>query len=387
MMDQCRISLSMLVTSDKPNWTKYQCPFCQWMLHNAVQISCGHWLCHECAQHVLARPPSHCPRDDCAELLTEEDGNAFYPDWFVRKEVSQLVVRCFNHEKGCSWTGPSKELEHHRTSCEHNKVQCKHCASCVPSSSDIGCKQTEEIRRENVSEHLTGDTVQHLNMIANALASEVKALRLDLKCAMEEKKFLKSKIEKQDDAISKLLVRVRQLEEAQQSRSTDLDFRLFSLSNANFDGTMVWKVPNISQRMQDACTGKVTSMISLPFYSGRYGYKMFLSMYIRGNDIGKGTHMSLYIVIKEGKYDSILKWPFTFNVTLRLINQLGGRDVTQHIKPGSPSQNFQKPTSKVNLTMGFPQFIPLVELTSGGFIKDDVMFIKVEVDTSKMTHP
>ena len=421
MMDQCRISLSMLVTSDKLEWTKYQCPFCKWILRDAVQTCCGHWLCQECAQRVLARPESRCPKDECAELLTKEDGNAFFPDRFVRKEVSQLGVRCSNHEKGCSWTGLSKELQHHLTLCEHNKVQCKHCADWISPSvqnahneschlvpvacpfANFGCKQTEEITRDKVSEHLTGSTglLQHLNIIAN-LFKEFTKSRSDsddrapggesmvLKCGMEEIELLKSKIEKQDDLIVKLLAQVRKLDEAQQSKTADnddLDFRLSAIENSNFDGTMVWRVPSFSQRMDDVRAEKYTSIFSLPFYSGRHGYKMCLRLYILGDGIGKATHMSLFIVIMKGEFDNILQWPFTYRVSFKLINQSGGKDVKDQFLPNPLSSCFQKPTKYMNTASGCPRFVTLQKLMSDGFVKDDIIFIKVKVDTASITHP
>ena len=90
---------------------------------------------------------------------------------------------------------------------------------------------------------------------------------------------------------------------------------------------MIWKIPQFSQRKADAENGKYTSIFSLPFYSGRYGYKMCLRLYIMGDGIGKGTHLSLFFVMMRGEFDNILQWPFTHKVTFNLINQAGGRDI------------------------------------------------------------
>ena len=35
-----------------------------------------------------------------------------------------------------------------------------------------------------------------------------------------------------------------------------------------------------------------------------------------------GTHISVYIHIKWGEYDEDLKWPFTGEITFKLLNQL-----------------------------------------------------------------
>ncbi len=35
----------------------------------------------------------------------------YFPDRFVRKEISNLKVRCYGHDNGCSWTGKLKDYE------------------------------------------------------------------------------------------------------------------------------------------------------------------------------------------------------------------------------------------------------------------------------------
>ena len=192
-----------------------------------------------------------------------------------------------------------------------------------------------------------------------------------------------------DSQIASLKQQVAKLEKAVQSKSTkneDSDFRLSLIENANYDGSMIWKIPQFSQRMEDARSGKYTSIFSLPFYSSRYGYKMCLRLYILGDGIGKSTHMSLFFVVMKGEFDAILQWPFTHKVSLRLINQHHGRDVVDVFQPDPMSSSFQRPKTDMNVASGCPRFISLAELNQGGFIAEDTIFIKVKVDTSTISH-
>ena len=201
---------------------------------------------------------------------------------------------------------------------------------------------------------------------------------------------LRSLLTQKDTIIRNLEDKIACLEATIQSKATeneDRDFRLSLMENSNYDGTMLWKIPQFSQRMEDARTGKYTSIFSLPFNSGRYGYKMCLRLYILGDGIGKGTHMSLFFVVMKGEFDNILQWPFTHKVTFKLINQCGGRDVVDIFQPDPLSSSFQKPKTDMNVASGCPRFISLSELMQGGFIVDDTVFIKVKVDTSNMRHP
>ena len=200
----------------------------------------------------------------------------------------------------------------------------------------------------------------------------------------------KVQMQRKDEEIASLRAQVTKLEKqicAKNAECEDRDFRLSLIENSNHDGSMIWKIPQFSQRRADAQSGKYTSIFSLPFYSGRYGYKMCLRLYIMGDGIGKGTHLSLFFVVMRGEFDNILQWPFTHKVTFKLINQAGGRDIVDTFQPDPMSSSFRKPKSNMNIASGCPRFVSHTKLERGGFIVDDTVFIKCMIDTSTIRHP
>ena len=206
----------------------------------------------------------------------------------------------------------------------------------------------------------------------------------------EMKRNSLAELRSRDEEIAELRTTIKKLERTIQSKSAELedrDFRLSLIENCNYDGTMIWKIPQFSQRKADAENGKYTSIFSLPFYSGRYGYKMCLRLYIMGDGIGKGTHLSLFFVVMRGEFDNVLQWPFTHKVTFKLINQAGGRDIVDTFQPDPMSTSFRKPKSDMNVASGCPRFISHTELENGGFIVDDTVFIKCIVNTTSIQHP
>ena len=206
----------------------------------------------------------------------------------------------------------------------------------------------------------------------------------------EMTQMMRSKLTPQSEEISSVRSSCAKVERSVRSKNTELEdnnFRLSLLENCNHDGTMIWKIPQISQRMSDAQNGKYTSIFSLPFYTSRYGYKMCMRLYILGDGIGKGSHMSLFFVLMKGEFDNILQWPFTHKVTFNLINQAGGRDVVDTFQPDPMSSSFRKPRSDMNIASGCPQFVSLHDLKNNGFIVDDTIFVKCTVDRSTIHHP
>ena len=188
------------------------------------------------------------------------------------------------------------------------------------------------------------------------------------------------RLQSMDEQIISLHAQVTDLETWSVTRVVDnLDFRLATIASASCDPScLIWKITQYSEHKAAAA-----SMISPVFYSGRYGYKICLRLYIMGDGIGKGTHLSLFFVVMRGEFDNILQWPFTHKVTFKLINQAGGRDIVNTFKP-HVMKSIQDNTNNAS---GFPCFISHSELEQGGFIADDTIFVKCIIDTSTINHP
>ena len=217
--------------------------------------------------------------------------------------------------------------------------------------------------------HMMQSSIDSLRKDYNMIQRELTTAQNDLAIANDENKNLKSKV---DFFEQKLATREQQLEEK--------DFRLSLLEAGNYDGTMIWRVGGFESRTKDARDARYTSIFSLPFYTSKYGYKMCLRLYPQGDGMGKNTHLSLFFVVMKSEYDSLLQWPFINKVTLTLINQTGGPDVTDTFKPDPKSSSFQRPKTEMNVASGCPRFVPLDDLHRNGFIKEDTIFIKVKVE-------
>ena len=212
--------------------------------------------------------------------------------------------------------------------------------------------------------------VDDMRKDSNISHKELVTTQNDLSLSLEQIKDLRAKV---DFFEQKLSTREQQLEEK--------DFRISLLEAANYDGTMIWRISGFESRTKDARDARYTSIFSLPFFTSKYGYKMCLRLYPLGDGMGKNTHLSLFFVVMKSEYDSLLQWPFTNKVTLTLINQSGGPDVTDTFKPDPKSSSFQRPKTEMNVASGCPRFVPLDDLHRNGFIKDDTIFIKVKVET------
>lgn len=136
---------------------------------------------------------------------------------------------------------------------------------------------------------------------------------------------------------------------------------------------------------------------------------MCLRLYFNGDGTGRGTHLSLFFVVMRGKYDALLKWPFSQKVssgstasaswtgakekphrhsvpaspqvTLMLLDQNNREHIIDAFRPDVSSSSFQQPISEMNIASGCPLFCPLAKLAGKSpYLKEDTIFIKAIVD-------
>ena len=65
---------------------------------------------------------------------------------------------------------------------------------------------------------------------------------------------------------------------------------------------------------------------SPPFTTSLHGYKFCLKVYANGYGSGKGSHITINVVIMKGQHDDHLKWPFTGTIIIEVLNWLKDRE-------------------------------------------------------------
>ncbi|XP_037327880.2 TNF receptor-associated factor 5 isoform X1 [Pungitius pungitius] len=161
---------------------------------------------------------------------------------------------------------------------------------------------------------------------------------------------------------------------------------LRELGAASFGGRLVWKIDDFGSRREAEVRGQPPCLSSVPFHAGTCGYNLAARVYLNGDGEGRGTHVSLYVVLLPGDFDALLPWPFRQTVTLSLLDQSGAANHRSlSFRPDPTSKSFGRPAagSAGNVAVGFPCFVPLGELEprhSAEYVKDDALFVKVKVD-------
>ena len=164
----------------------------------------------------------------------------------------------------------------------------------------------------------------------------------------------------------------------------DLEEYIRQQEFSSYDGQLLWKITEFARRRNEAVSGQQISFYSPCFYTSRYGYKMCARIYLNGDGMGRGTHISVFFVVMRGQYDAILRWPFRQKVTFMLLDQDNVEHVIDAFRPDPNSSSFQRPRRETNIASGCPMFCSLTELNNHAYVRDDTMFLKIIVDTTDL---
>ncbi|KAJ7400085.1 TNF receptor associated factor 3 [Pitangus sulphuratus] len=376
---------------------KYKCEKCRLILCNPKQTECGHRFCETCMNALLSSSSPKCTA--CQESIAKDKGT----NQQIKAHEASSAVQHVNLLKEWSNALENKVALLQNESLEKNKsIQTLHNQIC---SFEIEIERQKEMLRNNESKIL------HLQRVIDSQAEKLKELDKEIRPFRqnwEEADSMKSSVESLQNRVTELesvdktagqgarntslletqLSRHDQMLSVHDIRLADMDLRFQVLETASYNGVLIWKIRDYKRRKQEAVMGKTLSLYSQPFYTGYFGYKMCARVYLNGDGMGKGTHLSLFFVIMRGEYDALLPWPFKQKVTLMLMDQgPSRRHLGDAFKPDPNSSSFKKPTGEMNIASGCPVFVAQTVLENGTYIKDDTIFIKVIVDTSDLPDP
>ena len=162
---------------------------------------------------------------------------------------------------------------------------------------------------------------------------------------------------------------------------TEMDLKIQLVENKTINGELIWKIDKLDFRMAQAKLGKVTALYSAPCYTKQCEYKYCARLYLHGDGMGRGTHISIFLVVMKSDYDELLPWPMKKRVTFELINlENEANNVIETFVSNPKSSSFQRPTKNMNVATGCPTFISIEQFLNGGFVKDNCAFIRTTVN-------
>lgn len=414
---------------------KCQCPICESVLRYPVQFKeCGHRVCSSCFPE-LARVEPRCPVDQIP--INKDDA---YVDKAFNNEILALDVKCKNNEWGCKWEGEFQNYQDHvNSNCEYAEILCmndcgakfqkrflqKHLDKDCPKKI-IACPYCDDRHlREDKKAHLADECPklplpcpnkcdkkleiprdeldQHIEEVCpkTKMICEFEYIGCTHRCSREKMpkhyksnmiehvKSIFTKITELDQTLGKhesTLKEQADLIKAQDKRVGDLE----KIANSQ----LIWRIEDYSRKMKEAKAGNGDTLFSPTFTTSKHGYRLCASVCLNGDGKGKGTHMSVFISVLKGAFDSLLKWPFDYRVTFYLLDQDEDHTQRKHIKfsikPNPCPENepfLGRPKLEKNASFGGAKFAKHEEIETRNYCKEDTIFLKISVDCDGLSEP
>ena len=316
-----------------------------------------------------------------------------------------MLVICANSERGCQWTGtvgtldshiascqfalvpcPNKceedtgagelllireHLEQHlKTECPNRAYECPHCGekgtyAIITEDHDQICEKkivacpnkgsgcSLSMERGKITEHVSSNCdYTEVACVYESMGCGVRMLRKDINDHQEN-----------EDKVHLHLVLKTVVAREEQHKT---------LSEGE---AVVFKLPGYASRKE-----KNETFYSTPFYTHPGGYKMCINVDANGYGDGEGTHVSVFIKLLEGRYDSQLHLPFLGTATVQVLNQLGDSSHHKEVITCNASDNM-----RAGISIGYHEFVPHSSLghnpaTNTHYLQDDALFFRVSVN-------
>ena len=363
------------------------------------------------------------------------------------RDVEALKIYCPNKNKnGCGWIGEIARVEDHLRGCKITCSKCKqivhfrimkshlhdecpcYCPCCdVTAEREVISREhkdkchrlplthtnnteLQETMRKEVVESLQiakecsekndkqSDTtiINQLRSYYIAIAALVMAIliaiivqsnsslhslhnRLEEDTDMHEQSFIA--LEQQNTLINEAFYEAL-LANLDQLSSSVCSTEWLSSELSNQIAPVIVEVPSFNEKLMYQEEGS-----SKPFFAFEEGYQMYLQLYTAGYGKGKGTHVSVSLVLMKGPYDDKLEqsghWPLRGIFTIELLNQLNDSDHYSRIVQFHDyicNECTNRVLDKANSGIGNPWFIShdtLLHHSNNRYHKNDCLIFRI----------
>merc|ERR1712071_16751 len=227
-----------------------------------------------------------------------------YPEPSSQKTIFSSVIFCIHRKEGCDWTGELRKLKAHLLSCTLDAIPCHlHCQQRVSRLAHEDHVRNFCPNRRQSCEfcHIDFSGVQYDSHMGSCT---MEPIYCDNKCGMKisRKQMMQHKssecpkrmvcclfkeagcrykgprysLEKhQEDVQRQHLLLMCGLASRQQQQLSALRSTVSRIST-NYTGTFLWRINDVGIKINEATIKEGFELISAPFYTSQYGYKLRL---------------------------------------------------------------------------------------------------------------
>ncbi|XP_064404940.1 TNF receptor-associated factor 5-like [Halichondria panicea] len=281
-------------------------------------------------------------------------------------ECPLQLVECEFAGNGCDVKVPRRDLAGHMTeNAQHHLM----------TATLLNLRLTKELHQKmeekdqqivELKQQLTEQETKRTTK--NELQQQTKDIDTKLQ---QQTKYLDTKRQQQTkDLDTKLQQQTRDLDTKLQQQTKDLDTKLQQQLETSIQlSTFTCHTHTLTGFNRCQATGGDGSWYSEPFYNYPGGYKFELNIDTNGYGSAEGTHISPFLYLFKGDYDTKLHWPLKLIVILDMLNQ--EEDHGDH--SATTAMEFKQANSDINYKLigSTYKFYPLAQLKAKNYLRNN----------------
>ena len=267
-----------------------------------------------------------------------------------------------------------KDLRHHTAElCSQRKYECPVCSMKDMYRVITGPHQDMCERKKVKCENKECDCILERRLVQDHVAQDCDYTEVSCKYALLgcEKKMIRKDMKKhEEDHEGHLSLALKSI--------VDLNSKVLVLQSQANKGKLA------SIKVSGYCYKKKNEIkfISESFFTSPNGYKMELWVCANGDGQGSGTHLSVFLRVRKGPFDSQLSWPILGRFKVSLLNQL---DDNHHHARFVKFRDNEYSSRDATGGWGIYKFIELSALKLDSskniqYLKDDTLYFKVYLE-------
>ena len=300
----------------------YSCEYCSAYQSTCNDVIDNHWP-------VCPSRPVPCP-NDCGVYPERKNLKSH-----LVNECTKRVVECPFTYAGCSATFHPTELHSHleNNTSMHLSLVASFSQKMIHVTTELSQKVSDlEMQIQKLSlasssiiaQGGTSQTIQFTTELhkADACSTEVQSMSKEFRMLSDAR----------DQILKRQSNKIEELEQQNKLLQHQVDSLLHQPGAENvgcvqelrshlYIVPVVYTMPDYSTRLSQSLASFIFK--PHPFYTFPQGYKMQLCVNAYGDGPGKGTHISVFLILMKGDFDDNLKWPFRGSVTIQILSQNG----------------------------------------------------------------
>ncbi|XP_001354772.2 TNF receptor-associated factor 6 [Drosophila pseudoobscura] len=376
--------------------SRYECAICIDWLNEPVLTSCGHRFCKRCLTDWLQNHNQCCPLDN-KQLSAEQD---IFPDNYTRREIEQLKHKCPNSPLGCALVASPIEVHRHLPSCPYRRQpQPEQLEEKCPFAK-IKCDFVGRPETNQLEEHLKSDMPHHMQLMLQAFQQTAIATWQPQKASTSTgggslenghghgqlappPQYANGVDEQIVQTMYQRIVVLEQRTREQETRIENLNKQL-RLARQPIDprysnGTIVWNIGHLGNLVSRLRANANNQVYSHECYTSPYGYKFCARLNIQPR---KPHVLSLHVHLMQSENDFHLDWPFKGRIKLCMVHPTDASQ-SQHdtIMTKPEILAFHQPREAISTRgFGFLEYANISNIMHLGFVADDRLLIKIEIN-------